>query len=249
MSKSREWVYWPARLEYAAPWLIGPSLFILLGALGFSSRYIDTVSQTPRPVSKSILFIVLGTALSFILLLTHARTAYVTFRQSVRPVFFTTILLSVAYGALWSSLLVVNGSLACALCDASQIDIPTTLHVSATAVQILASVLLVSALWKTEDLSLGKVQKLRDVALAHLPKVVKGNASQDEYQRVLETLAAIPAAAGEIGLVTPREQSLVADWTSAAEELAADLGGWTPREIPENIPSRVAANLLRLARS
>ena len=153
------------------------------------------------------------------------------------------------YGALWGSLLVVNGTLACALCEFSRIDVPITLHVSATTVQILASVLLVSALWKTEDLSLGKVQKLRDVALAYLPKVVKGTASRDEYQRVLDTLAEIPDAAGEVGLITPREQSLVTEWGAAAKELAIDLGGWTPEEIPENIPIRVAANLLRLARS
>lgn len=250
MSKSlRDWVYWPSRLEYAAPWLIGPALFIVLGALGFSARYIETAAHVRREAASSIALTVLGTALNFILLLTYARTAYVTPRQAARPVAGTLVLLSVVYGALWSALLMLDGALTCALCAGDPVDAKTTLHVAATAVQILASVLLVSAFWKTEELGLGKLQKIRDVANGLLPDVVEGKASLEEYTRLVKVLEEFPAAAAEVGLVSARQQSLIQSWTEAAEKLAEDLAGYHPGEIPENIPTRVAANVLRLARS
>jgi hypothetical protein len=242
----REWVYWPSRPEYAIPWLLGPLLFVVLGALGFSMRYLESSSGTLRPTGRSILFFSLGTCFNYVLLLLHTRSSFLVWRSALRPTLGTLCLLTLTYGLLWGGLLILDNALTCAICRGTRMNIRVTSHVASAAVQVLAAILFISAFWKAEDSNLAKLQRARDTALSVLGPVVRGQASSEQYMRLLEALKQIPAAGQEIGRLTQREHGLVTSWSDAAKHLYADLDGYTPEEIPLYIPPHVGENVAKL---
>jgi hypothetical protein len=150
LDRVREWFYWPMSPEYAIPWALGPSLFITLGALGFPNAQLQRFQGELRPATVSGAIIVLGSVLNFTLLLQHTRSALLTWRIAVRPTLGTLLALSALYVTIWGVIIVSGDAVGCAICSRGSTEWDVTLHVCAGAVQVLTSVLLVSAFWKAE---------------------------------------------------------------------------------------------------
>jgi hypothetical protein len=132
----RDWLYWPSRPEYVVPWTLGPALFMVLGALGFSSAVTQHISRSAPAPGTSIVILLIATLLNFVLLLTHVRSAHLSWKCGLRPTAGT-----------------------------ARFELGTTLHVAATGAQILTAILMISAFWKIDEPRIADLLRARDVAL------------------------------------------------------------------------------------
>jgi succinate dehydrogenase hydrophobic anchor subunit len=210
---NRSWLYWPSRAEYAIPWTLGPALFMVLGALGFSTAITQQVSSSARGGGTSGLILVLATALNFVLLLAHVRSAYLSWGCALRPTTGTLALLTGAYILLSGGWLGLQGEIRP---TTSNIDWELTLHVASVGAQILTAVLMISAFWKIEEPRLADLIRARDVALPVLRGT--GAVSASQYTALKSALEALKSDA-VAGRLSANQDAILERWKCAAGAL------------------------------
>jgi hypothetical protein len=213
-TRRREWLYWPSRAEYVVPWTLGPALFMVLGALGFSTAVTQHISRSASRPGTSALIFGIAALLNSVLLLTHVRAAYLSWRCALRPTIGTLALLTAVYITLTGGWLWLHGDVRPAVF--SGLHVGLTLHVAATGAQILTAVLMISAFWKIDEPRVADRLRAREVAIP----VLKGKEAVSDLQytdllKALDDLRSDTLA----GRVTARQREILAEWKSAAEAL------------------------------
>lgn len=224
----RDWLYWPSRPEYVVPWTLGPALFMVLGALGFSTAVTQHISRSAPSPGMSILILLIATLLNFVLLLTHVRSAHLSWKCGIRPTAGTLVLLTTAYVSLAGLWLTLHGQIQSALF--AGFEWGTTLHVAATGAQILTAILMISAFWKIDEPRIADLLRARDVALPVL--TTKRQVTRSEYATLLEALATLKSE-GLAGRLTSRQREILAKWKTAAGALYEKLEERGTTEVSE----------------
>lgn len=209
----RSWLYWPSRAEYAIPWTLGPALFMVLGALGFSTAIMQQVSSSAQGGETSFLILVVATLLNFVLLLTHVRSAYLSWACALRPTAGTLAVLTVAYILLTGGWLWLQGGIRPVR---TGVDWTLTLHVASVGAQILTAVLMISAFWKIDEPRVADLVRARDVALPVLQGTQE--VSQSEYTDLKNALGVLKSDA-VVGRVAANQRFILDGWKSAAAAL------------------------------
>jgi hypothetical protein len=212
----RDRLYWPSRPEYAVPWALGPALFVVLGALGFSAVITQYVTASAPGASRSAALLLAALLLNYVLLLVHVRGAYLSWNCAVRPTLGTLAVLTLVYVSLWGVLLIAHGKVEFAPLSSARVDTDLTWHVAATGVQILTSVLMLSAFWKVDEPKLADILRNRDAALPLLRKAE--GVTEPEYEKLLVALEELKKIA-VVGRIAPAQETILGTWQEAATAL------------------------------
>jgi hypothetical protein len=212
----RDWLYWPSRPEYAVPWALGPALFVVLGALGFSAVITQHVTASAPGAARSALLLTAAILANYLLLLLHVRGAYLSLACAALPTLGTLALLTLIYVSLWGVLLIAHGKVEFAPLSSARVDTDLTWHVAATGAQILTSVLMLSAFWKVDEPKIAEIVRNHDAALPLLRK--PGGVTEVEYKKLLAALTELKEVP-VVGRITPLQETILELWQEAAVSL------------------------------
>lgn len=214
----RNWIYVPHSPEYALPWLLGPAVSMVLALVGlpagkppeFGISWTSTLAYVVAAIAIAIL--------NGLVLWTHVRAQFLTWRTARRPFLGTYILITAAYLLLFAFVLVETGQ---ARVSFVAPDPHYTTRCILVGICSILPALIVSALWKSEEPGVSNVRLQRAVALSLLRRLHDKKITADDYRALVEVLDALPKTArtARSQLMMDADRNLSTVWATAAYDM------------------------------
>lgn len=162
--------------------------------------------------------------LNGLVLWTHVRAQFLTWRTARRPFLGTYILITAAYLLLFAFVIVQTGQARVSLVTP---DLHYTVRCILVGICSILPALLVSALWKSEEPGVSNVRLQRGVALSLLRRLHDNKITADDYRALVEVLETLPKTArtARSQLLMETDRKLSTLWANAADDMFAVLRG------------------------
>jgi hypothetical protein len=216
---------WPTSPEYAIPWIAGPVLYVLLGALGLPGGKNIGLGSVPASAGGYFLAMFLLLGLDALFLWTILRPMFLTWGTARLRFCGTFVLLTVSNLLLWGAMLWARGRARLSF-DLADLDWTQTLQDLDLGLLGLTAVLLVSAVWKTEEPGVSNLRLERANARRLLSRLQEGTIERDEFNDLEPTLAQVEESARPLAAhLSGPDVDLLRTWRGAARQLRDALRG------------------------